>query len=287
MKFGFTLKHRGLDAADYAEVAEIAEANGFESVWVPEHVILPTTMPGTYPYSADGQPRLRPDEVELEPLVVLAAVAARTTTLRLGVGVYLLPLRHPLHAARAVMTLDRVSRGRAVLGVGVGWLREEFEMLGADFESRGARTDEAIAVMRRLWTEARVEHPGPHHPFGEVAFEPKPVAGAVPVEIGGSSPPALRRAGRLGDGWIEIGTATEAEFVARLARVHEARAAAGRLDLPFEVTGGRALGALGVERAAELGVTRLVVGPDPFGPPTSVGVLGDWIRRYADEVIAG
>ena len=137
-----------------------------------------------------------------DPGSLLSFLAARTTSLRLGTYVYLLGLRHPFITARAFATLDWVSGGRAVIGAGAGWLRSEWEALGIDPATRGARLDEAIGVCRRLWTEDTVAHDGPHFPFAEVAFEPKPVQRPIPILIGGESAPALRRAGRLGDGWI-------------------------------------------------------------------------------------
>ena len=132
----------------------------------------------------------------------LSFIAARTTSLRLGTYVYLLGLRHPFVTARAFATLDWVSGGRAVIGAGAGWLQEEWRALGIDPATRGARLDEAIVVCRRLWTEETVANDGPCFPFAEVAFEPKPVQQPIPILIGGESAPALRRAGRLGDGWI-------------------------------------------------------------------------------------
>ena len=164
-------------------------------------------------------------------------MAARTTSLRLGTYVYLLGLRHPFITARAFGTLDWVSGGRAVIGAGAGWLRAEWEALGIDPATRGARLDEAIGVCRRLWTEETVAHDGPHFPFAEVAFEPKPVQRPIPIFIGGESEPALRRAGRLGDGWIGM-THTPDSVAARWPSSRDEREQAGRLDLPFEVTVG-------------------------------------------------
>ena len=164
-----------------------------------------------------------------DPASYLSFIAARTTSLRLGTYVYLLGLRHPFVTARAFATLDWVSGGRAVIGAGAGWLQEEWRALGIDPATRGARLDEAIAVCRRLWTEATVANDGPCFPFAEVAFEPKPVQQPIPILIGGESAPALRRAGRLGDGWIGM-THTPDSAAAAVAVIRAHREEAGRLE---------------------------------------------------------
>ncbi|WP_067887929.1 LLM class F420-dependent oxidoreductase [Actinomadura chibensis] len=320
MKFGLPMY--GLSPRHQPEAARVAEENGYESVWVPEHLVLPAELPSTYLYTADGRPPIEPRTPMYDPWVVLAAIAASTERIRLATNVYVLPLRHPVITARSVVTLDRVSGGRVTLGVGVGWLAEEFGAVGMSFHDRGDRTDEVIPLLRRLWSEETVEHKGRHYAFGPVAFEPKPVqrygAGrGIPIEVGGTSPPALRRAGRLGDGWIEIG-ARDLDDVARmLAVVRAARAEAGRTDEPFEVTCSLPGDLDTVRRAAELGVTRVVAAPvrghtgrsggrggssphndagrsggrggssphSDAGRATKEDVL-DGIKRFADEVIA-
>jgi probable F420-dependent oxidoreductase len=285
VKFAFPLKQRGIDAAEYPALAAAAESHGFESVWLPEHLVLPKALPPTYPYSASGNAPITPQTPEFDPWVALAAVAGATSTIRLATGVFILPLRHPIATARSVMTLDRVSRGRAVLGIGVGWMEEEFVAVGQSFADRGDRTDESIDLIRRLWSEDVVEHHGRHFDFGPVCFEPKPVQQPVPIEVGGTSPAALRRAGRLGDGWIELGSTDLDEITRRLAVIEEARARAGRSG-PFEVTCSvptcdREL----VDRYEAAGVTRLLTGPPPSTAGHSVADVLGWIGQFAGEVI--
>ena len=181
------------------------------------------------PYADAEHPPVPPMTQLFDPGALLSFVAARTTSLRLGTYVYLFGLRHPCITARAFGTLDWVSGGRAVIGAGAGWLRAEWEALGIDPATRGARLDEAIGVCRRLWTEETVSHDGPHFPFAEVAFEPKPVQRPIPICIGGESDRALRRAGRLGDGWIGM-THTPDSVAAQLAVIRDEREKAGRLD---------------------------------------------------------
>lgn len=295
MKFGLPLY--GLSPRHYPEVARAAEANGFESVWMPEHLVLPAELPATYLYTEDGRPPIAPRTPMYDPWVVLATIAAATERIRLATNVYILPLRHPVITARSVVTLDRVSGGRVTLGVGVGWLAEEFDVVGESFRTRGRRTDEIIPLLRRLWSEESITHRGEFYEFGPVTFEPKPVqrqdgAGrrGVPVEVGGTSPAALRRAGRLGDGWIEIGAAGLDDVARMLEVVNAARAEAGRCGEPFEVTCGLPGDLDEVRRAAELGVTRVVASPVREAPDprriTREEVL-DGIKRFADEVISG
>lgn len=289
MKFGLALKQPGIDVAEYPTIAQAAEQRGFESVWLPEHLLLPAELPATYPYSDSGHAPINPETPELDPWVALAAVAAATTSIRLGTGVFILPLRHPVATARSVMTLDRVSRGRVTMGIGVGWMAEEFAMVGQSFADRGSRADECIEVIRHLFADPVIEHHGAHFDLGPARFEPKPVQAAVPIEVGGTSRAALRRAGRLGDGWIELGSADLGQVVERLAVVTAARREAGRHGQAFEVTcslGAEATAdpsALARYRAA--GVTRVMVGPPRRQARLAVEELIEWINDFGDQVI--
>jgi probable F420-dependent oxidoreductase len=262
MKVGIALFRLRPEAM--ATVARRAEALGFESVWVPEHLVLPARITSRYPYSADGVPPFSTDAPHLDPLILLTHVAAATSTIRLGTNIYLLPLRHPLVTARLVMSLDVLSDGRVTLGIGVGWLAEEFEAVGVDFATRAARTREYVRALREIWTSPEPEFHGRWVSFGPVRFEPKPVQKPhPPLVFGGESEAALRRAAALGDGWYGVGhtPASAAEQVAKL-RAH--RTAAGRGGAPFEISvshGGPRLGAEDLERYAEAGVDRVVALP--------------------------
>jgi probable F420-dependent oxidoreductase len=289
MKFGTTIL--GVGTRSVPEVASTFEASGFESIWIPEHLVFPAQMPPMYPYTESGYPPVTPDTATFDPWVLLAYVAAATSRIRLGTNVYILPLRHPLITAKSVVTLDRVSGGRAILGVGVGWLPDEFSYLGLKFETRGTRTDSAIETIRRLWSEDVIDVHDEHFEFGPVKFNPKPLQKpGIPIEIGGGAGPALRRAGALGDGWIEIGSRDLDDFRAKLAVVQAARGKAGRSG-PFEVTtplrGITSDDLEGYRRAEEAGVTRIIVSP----PADVTGRIdpkaaSDWAKRFADEVIA-
>ena len=225
MKFGLPLF--GVSPRFYADIARAAEDNGFESVWMPEHLVFPEVIPPTYPYSESGYPMVTADTPLFDPWVVLSFIADATSSIRLATNVFVLPLRHPIAVARSVVTLDRVSNGRVTLGIGVGWLEEEFDALGQSFHDRGKRADAMIPLLRRLWSDDVIEEHNEHFDIGPVKFQPKPRQGSIPIEVGGTTAPALRRAGRLGDGWIEVGSPT-LEVSRREARGRARRASRRR-----------------------------------------------------------
>jgi probable F420-dependent oxidoreductase len=284
MRFGLALS--GVSPRHYASLAQQAETAGFESVWVPDHLVFPEVMPASYLYTDTGEPPIPSTTAAYDPWVLLGAIASVTETIRLGTNVYVLPLRHPIAVARSVLTVDRISRGRVTLGAGVGWLKEEFGVIGLDATNRGKRTDEMIGLLRRLWTDPVVEHHGDYYDIPAVYFEPKPFQRPIPIETGGSSPAALRRAGRLGDGWIEIGSRDQDELGAKLKIVHAERAAAGREDLPFLVTVGIDADVTvdDVADLATLGVDRVVVRVP--AATTDAGALSEFVQGFADKTIS-
>ncbi|HEX4220247.1 MAG TPA: LLM class F420-dependent oxidoreductase [Acidimicrobiales bacterium] len=285
MKFG--LPFFGLSPRHYASVARAAEDNGFESVWMPEHLVIPAEMPATYPYTESGFPPITPETPLYDPWVVLGSVASATETIRLATNVFILPLRHPIATARSVVTLDRLSGGRVTLGAGVGWLEGEFDIVGQSFADRGRRMDEIMGLLRELWTGETVEHHGEFYDVGPLTFSPKALQKpSIPIEIGGASAAALRRAGQLGDGWIEIGCKDLDELAAKMDVIREHRRQSGRQDLPFEFTAGVGTDLDTIRRAQELGVTRIVAGAMAVNGRVSVDDVRDFTARFADEVIA-
>lgn len=183
-------------------VATTAERLGFSSIWAPEHVVLLEQYGSKYPYSA-GEFPMPTDTPFADPFTTLAYAAACTERIKLATGICLVPEHNPLVLAKTVATLDRLSGGRFILGVGIGWLAEEFQALGLSFERRAQRTREYIDVMRKLWTERKSSHRGEFVNFPDVQSFPKPHNNrSVPVWFGGETPPALRRVGEYGDGWI-------------------------------------------------------------------------------------
>jgi probable F420-dependent oxidoreductase len=242
--------------AAWKDVAVAADELGFESVWVPEHLVFSTDLSLAL-YPGTSEPGIKPGTPLFDAPAYLCWLAALTYRIRLGTAVHLFALRHPFVSARAFATLDVVSSGRAICGVGAGWYRGEWDAAGIPFASRGARLDEAIEVARRLWSEPVVTHSGRFYSFPEVAFEPKPVQHRLPILCGGESPAALRRAASLCDGWISMPHTLESirPQLSRLAALRGERrcsvtAHAYSLASPEEVADW-----------AELGVDRMIVRP--------------------------
>jgi len=212
-------------------LARICEEVGFHGVIVSDHVFFPGRLESKYPYAQDGRPPFGPETEWPEPWAAISAMAAATARLRFATAVYLAALRHPLLVAQSVSTAAVLSEDRVALGVGAGWMAEEFAPLGQDFRTRGSRLDEMIEVLRTLWSGGMIEHHGTHYDFGPLQMRPAPKR-PVPVYVGGTSGPALRRAAR-NDGWIGAGN-DPAEVPALVERLRALRAEAGREGEPFE-----------------------------------------------------
>jgi probable F420-dependent oxidoreductase len=223
-------------AADLLDLVRAAEDAGFDSLWLGEHVFHPQEYTSVHPGHEVKQHHTGPIVQEnthlLDPLVTLAAAAATTERIRLATGVFVLPLREPLLVARAAATLAEISGGRFVLGVGAGWLTEEFDALGVDFRKRGRRLDESLAVLRACLGGGPVEHHGDIFDFAALEMTPAPVD--VPLVIGGNSDAALRRAARSGDGWFSSGTPDFEEAVRLRDRLQGLREELGKKAEPFE-----------------------------------------------------
>jgi probable F420-dependent oxidoreductase len=199
MRFGILLNR--LNHGAFIDAAQAADELGYESIWLGEHLVLPIRQDGEIPSTYPPIPATLPI---LDPMMCLASLAARTERIMLGTFVYLLNIRHPFVGARAAVTLDRLSGGRFIFGVGAGWLRSEYQAAGIDPATRAARLDEAVTVCRRLWQEDVVAHNGLYYPFESVAFEPKPLRKDIPIHFGGESERAFRRVGTSGDGWLGV-----------------------------------------------------------------------------------
>lgn len=259
------------------------EQCGFESIVVTEHTVLATTYDSVYPYDSSGRVGLAADCPIPDPLEMLAFLAAHTDRLGLATGVLVLPNHHPVMLAKRAATLDVLSGGRLRLCVGVGWLKEEVRACGADFDSRGRRADEQLAVLRALWAERPrgVSHHGEFFDFDNVMCYPKPVARErLPIHIGGHSKAAARRAGRLGDGFQPLGV-TGPDLASLIALMRDEAAAAGRDPAGLEVSLGHLVTKIDAERAgalADQGADRLVLG---MPPTTDIEQAKDWLSACA------
>ena len=275
MKFGLHFANLTFpDPAAAHRVARAAEAAGFESLITVEHVVWPTRYASRYPYAPDGRLPGGPGTPLPDPLIWMAHVAAATTRLRLITGVLVVPQRNPLVLAKQVATLDHLSGGRVSLGIGVGWLREEFDALGVPFERRGARTDEYVLAMRALWAGDDARFRGAFVNFEGMSCNPKPVRGAVPILVGGHSERAARRAGRLGDGFFPA-TGIQRPVEPLIDLMRRAAEEAGRDPARVEITLG-CPGALGddpvreVEACRARGAQRVLVSSAAFLPDPEV-----------------
>jgi len=265
------------------DVARICEELGFHGVMISDHLLHFEQLRSPYPYSADGTPpSFAPETPWPDSWSLIAALAAITTRLRFFTSVYILPLRNPVEVAKATSSVATFCDGRVILGAGAGWLKEEFDVLGVDFATRGKRFDEAIAVLRKLWTGQMVEHHGKFFHFPRVQMRPVPRQ-PIPIYIGGKSTGALRRAARLGDGWLAPGYPAPEDAAPVLRRLDTLRAEAGRGGAPFNtivpLPGRPQLEPL--KRLRDLGA-------DGYGPPVSF-VLGprsplEQKRAYLEQV---
>lgn len=255
---------RGSSPEGAVALAQLGETLGVESLWVVEHVVVPSGYESRYPYDPSGKMAGGAETFDLpDPLVWLAFVAAHTTRIKLGTGILIVPQRNAVVLAKEIATIDHLSGGRMLLGVGVGWLEEEFDALGVPFTDRGARLDDHLAAMRALWTQDKATYHGRFVHFTDCISRPRPAQGTVPIHVGGHTPAAARRAGRLGEGFFP-GNADPAEIASLLAIVRSSAEEAGRDPDAVEVSamvGGKGDSLLRrVEALAGVGVRRVIVG---------------------------
>ncbi len=221
-----------VETEQLVEIAKFAEAVGFHGVMNADHAIYPEMMKAPYPYSPTGKPLMSPDWPYPDCWTTIAAMATATTKLRFSTAVYVLPLRNVFEVAKATGTLAILSQNRFILGAGIGWMKDEFDIYGVDFHTRGARMSEMIGVLRQLWAGGMVAHHGKFFDFEALQIAPAPER-AVPIYLGGSSAPALQRTAAVADGWIGNGNAPD-EVPPLLAELTRLRREAGRENLPFD-----------------------------------------------------
>ncbi len=269
----------GADPAVIAAVAREADIAGFSTLWAGEHVVMIDRPDSPYPYAPDGKIAIPTDEDWLDPFVTLTFAAAVTTRIRVATGILLLPQHNPVLVAKQAASLDVVSGGRFVLGIGVGWSSEEFAALGIPFRGRAQRTREFVEVIRTLWREDVASFDGEFVQFEEVRSYPKPISERrVPVVLGGNSDAALGRVAAYADGWYGFNLARD-ELAGRLAllssRCREANRDRATLEIAIALRDGRPEDAAGL---SDLGVTELVV---VESPPHDADQVGAWVRTLA------
>jgi len=214
------------------EIAQFAEEVGFHGIMTGDHALYPQNMRPDYPYSETGYPPQTAESEYPDQWALFGAMAAVTSKIKFTCGVYVLPLRNPIEVAKACATLAIISEGRFVLGAGAGWMREEFDIYGVDFKTRGKRLDETIEVLNKLWQPEMVEYHGEYFDFPPIQLSPAP-SHKIPIYIGGANKLALKRAAQRCDGWIGAGNQPE-DVPALMQELQRLRVEAGRDQLPFE-----------------------------------------------------
>lgn len=283
MDVGWVVYNRGEvgKPARMVELAQRAERLDYSSIWVTDHIVMPADMQSRYPYSSTGSFPTEPSEDYLESLTVLSYLAARTERVKLGISVLILPYRNPLVVAKVLATLDVLSNGRLLVGVGAGWLKEEFRALGLQpFAERGAYSDECLRIFKELWTKDDPSFDGRYYTFGDIKFAPKPLQKPhPPIWVGGHSPGAVRRAGEFGDAWHPVVqrppvTLPPDELRHTMTKVRDAAERAGRdprsVKAAIRIT-------LNLTPTAAPAGRNLLTG--------SVTQVADDMRRYADAEV--
>lgn len=283
MKFATAMAFTPPD--QYRPLAEASEEAGIWAVSCSDHLVHPQELRSPYPYSADGSPRFKPFTPWLDPWVAIATMAAVTSKLRFFTNIYVLPLRNVLTVAKTVGTAAVMSNDRVALGIGVGWMEEEFEMAGQAFARRGKRNDEMMEILRGLWAAdgTYFSYEGEFHSLPAIEMSPAP-AQPIPIYVGGISEIAFKRAARIGDGWISDLMSTD-QLEESIARINYWRGEFGTLDRPFEfvASSSDASDLAGFRRVEAAGVTCLLTLPWVF----THGFTEDLDRRVAGTLEFG
>ncbi len=276
-----------IDPRDYVPLARTADEYGWDGIVLSDHLVHLERIESEYPYAEDGKRPWQPTDPYPDVWVSIGAMAAVTQRIQFLQGVYVLPMRNPFVVAKALGTAAVLSDYRVSLGLGLGWMKDEFDLVGEEFANRAKRGEEMLEVMRKLWTGEMVEHHGRFYDFDRLQMRPA-VEGRVPIIVGGRSEPALRRVARIGDGWIPDLLTTE-ELAEGIAKIQAHRRELGRQDLPFDVVGAPkdAFDVDGFRRMEDVGVTHLWTIPWLYyGEAATLEAKQDAIKRFADEVIA-
>lgn len=283
----FALALPMLPAAHFVPLARAAEQAGFTSIAVPDSVFYPESVSADYPYTRDGARFWAPETPFLDPFVAIPAMAAVTERIKFFTNVLKLGIRDPLMVAKTVSSIAALADGRISLGVGLSWIPEEFEWLGKDMRTRGARVDEAIEIIRAVCTGEFVEYHGVHHDFGRLMVSPVGTE-PVPILVGGLSEPGLRRAARAGDGWISVANTLE-DVAGVVPRLKELRAEYGRSEVPFEIKALciDAADRAGFDHMADIGVTEAMVVPWYLlpGDPSSLEHQLDSVEWFGQQFL--
>jgi probable F420-dependent oxidoreductase len=273
-----------VDVEHLVPIAAAADEAGFGGIALGDHLVFPETISSPYPYSPDGGVRWMPDTPWPDPWVSFAAMASVTRRLRFTTAVYVAPLRDPFNLAKLTSTASVLSQGRLSCGFGSGWMKEEFDLVGLDFEHRGARFDEMLEVLRRLWSGDMVEFHGRFYDFGPVQMSPPAADRRIPILLGGNTRRALERAARY-DGWIGVHK-DPAATAATVERLRALRTSSDERNEPFEIATVVIRGASQAAPLADLGVDRAIIPVLGLGVGFDLQSRVDAVLRFGEEVIS-
>ena len=283
----FVLSTSFSTVAHLTRLAPVADDCGWQAMSFSDHVVHPETINTPYPYTDDGSRRWQAFTDWPDPWVMVGALATITKRLRFTNNVFVLPMRNPYLMAKAISTAAIVSDNRVTLSIGVGWSKDEFELMQQDFHTRGKRTDEMVEIMQLLWSGEMVEYQGKYYQFDSMEMNPAPSA-AIPIWVGGISEPAMKRAARIGDGWVTDLQSSE-DILACIKKVQQYRKQYGRDHLPFDVmaTPSDAFTIDGYKKLQDGGVTHILTQPWPFyhGDTSDIDKKIDGVKRYAEDII--
>lgn len=283
----FVLSTAFSTVAHLTKLAPVADESGWDAMSFSDHVVHPEQITTPYPYTKDGSRRWDAFTDWPDPWVMIGALSTITTRLRFTNNIFVLPLRNPFLMAKAISSAAVVSNNRVTLSIGVGWSKDEFQLMQQDFHTRGKRTDEMVEIMRLLWTGEMVEYQGQHYQFDKLEMNPAPSA-YIPIWVGGISDAAMKRAARLADGWV-TDLQTSDEIIACIDKIQQYRKEYGREHLPFEVmaTPSDAYTIDAYKTLEDAGVTHILTQPWPFyhGDTNDVDKKIDGVKRYAEDII--
>jgi probable F420-dependent oxidoreductase len=284
----FVLSAAFTPVTDIATLAIAADQHQWYAMSFSDHVVHPEAISTPYPYTADGARRWQAFTEWPDPWVSIGALASITRRLRFTNNVFVLPMRYPFLAAKAISTAAILSNNRVTLTIGVGWSKDEYVLMQQDFHSRGKRCDEMLVVMKKLWSGEMVQHQGEFYQFAPLEMNPAPSA-PIPIWVGGISDAALRRAARLGDGWLsDLQSSTE--IIECIEKIHRYRHEYGTENRPFKVMASPndAWEYNGYKKLEDNGVSHILTVPWPmyFGEQASLAEKQQAIARFADDVIA-
>ncbi len=284
----FVLSTSFSTVAHLTQLAPVADDCGWEAMSFSDHVVHPESIRTPYPYTDDGSRRWEAFTDWPDPYVMAGALSTITKRLKFTNNIFVLPMRNPFLVAKAISTAAIISDNRIIPAIGVGWSKDEFELMQQDFHTRGKRADEMVEVMRLLWSGEMVDYQGKYYQFDKLEMNPAPTA-HIPIWVGGISDAAMKRAARLGDGWV-TDLQTSDEIIACIDKVKAYRKEYGRDHLPFSVmaTPSDAFTVDGYKKLEDAGVTHILTMPWPFyhGETDDIDKKIDGVKRYADDIIS-